>query len=152
MGAVTYPNEKVARFIDLNFIPVQIQTTNAELMEKYVVKWTPTILVVDADGREQYRTVGFFTPDDFIASFMVGKGHWYLGSEQFPEAQGMFREVQEHYPDSEAAAEGTFFGGVARYKETHNPKALREAYDVLTAKFPRSMWTKQADHYRLISK
>jgi hypothetical protein len=35
---------------------------------------------------------------------------------------------------------------------SHDPKNLREAYDELTAKFPTSSWTKQADHYRLISK
>jgi len=152
MGAVTYPDEKAARFVDLNFIPVQVPTTNTELMAKYVVKWTPTLLVVDADGREHYRGVGFFTPDELIASFMVGKGHWYLANEQFPEAQGMFEEVQAAYPQSEAAAEAVFFNGVNRYKMTHNPKVLREAYDTLSAKFPQNMWTKQAAHYRLINK
>jgi hypothetical protein len=35
---------------------------------------------------------------------------------------------------------------------SHDPKPLREAYDQLKAKFPQSTWTKQADHYRLISK
>jgi hypothetical protein len=152
LGAVTYPDERVARFIDLNFIPVQVQTTNAELMEKYVVKWTPTLLVLDADGREHYRAVGFFTPEDLMASFMVGKGHWYLGTGQFPEAQAMFAEVMANYPESEAAAEALFYSGVTRYKMSHDPKVLRESYETLTEKFPKSMWTKQATHYRLIPK
>jgi hypothetical protein len=150
MGAVTYPDEKVTRFVDLNFIPVQIPTANAELMEKYVVKWTPTILVLDADGREHYRMVGFSTPEDFIANFMVGKGRWYLGSESFTEADGMFAEVLSNYPESDAAAEALFFQGVARYKHTHDPKALRASYDRLMEKYPKSMWAKQAAHYRLI--
>src|SRR4030042_486219 len=152
MGAVTYPDERVAKFISLNFIPVQIQTTNTEMMQKYVVKWTPTSLVVDADGREHFRAVGFFAPDEMIATFMVGKGHWYLDTEQYPEAQGMFEEVQRVYPESEAAAEAIFFNGVNRYKMTHDPKKLRECYDLLSAKFPQSSWTKQAAHYRLIGK
>ena len=152
MGAVTYPDEKAAKFIDLNFIPVQIPTSNAALMEKYVVKWTHTLLVLDADGREHYRAVGFFTPDELIASFMVGKGHWYLDTQQFSEAKAMFEEVQAVYPESEAAAEAIFFNGVNRYNMTHDPKVLRESYEALTVKFPQSMWTKQAAHYRLISK
>jgi hypothetical protein len=41
---------------------------------------------------------------------------------------------------------------VARYKMDHNPQALRESYELLKEKFPHSIWTKQADHYRLISK
>ena len=150
MGAVVYPNENVARFVDLNFIPVQIPFTNAKLMEKYVVKWTPTILVVDADGREHYRMVGFATPEDFIANFMVGKGRWYMGEEQWTEAEAMFDEAISNYPESDAAAEALFFRGVSQYKRTHDPKFLRASYEELTAKFPRNMWTKQADHYRLI--
>ena len=152
MGAVTYPDQKVARFIDLNFIPVQVQTSNTELMDKFVVKWTPTLVVLDGEGREHYRAVGFFTPDDLIASFMVGKGHWYLDTEQFPEAQAMFEEVMANYPDNEAAAEAIFFKGVTRYKMTHDPKNLREAYDTLMEKYPQSMWARQAAHYRLINK
>jgi hypothetical protein len=151
MGTVTYPDEKVAKFISLNFIPVQIQVSNAELMQKYAVKWTPTILVLDADGREQFRSVGFFGPDELIAALMVGKGHWYLATAQFPEAQGMFEEVQRVYPQSEAAAEAIFFNGVNLYKMTHDPKKLRECYELLAAKFPQSSWTKQASHYRLIN-
>jgi outer membrane protein assembly factor BamD (BamD/ComL family) len=95
--------------------------------------------------------VGFFAPDDLIATLTLGKGHWCLGTEQFPEARAMFEEVLACYPDTEAAAEAIFFGGVTRYKISHDPKALREAYDLLTSKFPQSMWTKQATHYRLIN-
>ncbi len=51
MGTVTYPNEGVSKFVELNFIPVQIEITNKELTDKYSVTWTPTILVLDAEGR-----------------------------------------------------------------------------------------------------
>jgi hypothetical protein len=152
MGAGTYPQEKVIKFIDLNFIPVQIQSSNTALMDKYVVKWTPTLLVLDADGKEHYRAIGFFTPEDLIATFMTAKGRWYLDTEQYPEARAMFDEVTATYPESDAAAEAIFFRGVARYKEVHEPKFLREAHDLLAEKFPKSMWTRQAAHYHLISK
>jgi len=35
MGAVTYPNAKVAKFISLNFVPVKIETTNTALMQRF---------------------------------------------------------------------------------------------------------------------
>jgi len=142
----------VAKFISLNFVPVQIQTSNAEMMRKFSISWTPSLLVLDAEGREHYRAIGFFTPDDLIATFMTAKGRWALDTEQFTDARAMFEEVISSYPDKEAAAEGLFFLGVARYKMAHDPKALRETYEVLKEKFPQSIWTKQADHYRLISK
>ncbi len=152
MGAVTYPDERVAKFISLNYVPVQIQSSNTEMMQKYVVSWTPTILVLDADLREHYRAVGFFSPEDMIANFMMAKGRWALDTDQLADSRALFEEVVSCYPDSDAAAEATFFLGVAKYKMSHDPKPLREAYDALKAKFPHSPWTKQADHYRLINK
>jgi hypothetical protein len=152
LGAVTYPDERVAKFVSLNFVPVQIETSNQEMMRRFTVSWTPTLIVLDADGREHYRGVGFFTPDDLIATFEAAKGRWALDSDQLADARAIFEEVMECYPDTEAAAMATFFRGVAMYKMDHNPKALRESYDILKEKFPHSIWTKQADHYRLISK
>ncbi len=150
MGAVTYPNEDVARFVDLNFIPVQIETSNTALMQKYAVSWTPTILVLDDDGKEHYRSVGFLPPEVFIATFQVAKGRYHLDLEQFPEAQGLFEEVIERGSVPEVVPEAIFFLGVTKYKATHDPKPLRAAYETLTAKYPGNEWTKRADPYKLI--
>lgn len=150
MGAVTYPQEAVAKFVDYNFIPVQIQVTNTELMQKYAVSWTPTILVLDADGKEHYRSVGFLAPEEFIATFQVGKGRYYLDAEQYVEALAMFDEVIVQTPKAHAVPEAIFFQGVAKYKQTHNPKPLREVYETLTAKYAQSEWAKRAEPYKLI--
>jgi hypothetical protein len=150
MGAVTYPNDKVIKFVDYNFVPVQIQTSNTALVEHFKVKWTPAIFVLDADGNVVHQVVGFLPPEEFIPTFMVAKGKWYFNAEQHPEAQGMFDEALGGYPASTVAAEAVFFLGVSRYKMTHNPKPLREAYETLMAKFPGSEWAKRAAPYRLI--
>jgi tetratricopeptide (TPR) repeat protein len=152
MGAVTYPDERVAKFLSLNFVPVQLQSSHTAMMQKFSVSWTPTLIVLDADGREHYRAVGFFTPEDMIATFMTAKGRWALDTDQLADARALFEEVISLYPDKDAAAEALFFLGVAKYKISHDPKLLRETYDQLKARFPQSMWTKQADHYRLIGK
>jgi tetratricopeptide (TPR) repeat protein len=150
MGAVTYPDEKVVKFVDYNFVPVQIETSNTALVEQFKVKWTPAIFVLDADGNEVHQVVGFLPPEEFIPTFMVAKGKWYFNADQHPEAQGMFDEALQGYPGSAAAAEAVFFLGVSRYKMSHNPKPLREAYETLVAKFPGSEWAKRAAPYRLI--
>jgi hypothetical protein len=152
MGAVTYPQERVAKFIQLNFIPVQLQSSNQAMMEKFAVSWTPTLIVLDADGREHYRAVGFFSPEELISTLETAKGRWALDTGQLAEARATFEEVISCYPDTNAAAEAVFFLGVAKYKMTHDPKPLRETYDELQAKFPNSPWAKQAEHYRLINK
>jgi hypothetical protein len=150
MGAVTYPNKGVAKFVDLNFVPVQVETSNKELMERYNVSWTPTILVLDADGKEHYRFVGFLQPDVFIATFELGKARYYLDLEQFAKARAMFEEIIDRCPVPEVAPEAIFFHGVASYKQTHDAKPLRKAYDTLTAKYPQSDWAKRAEPYKLI--
>jgi hypothetical protein len=150
MGTVTYPNEGVARFVDLNFIPVQIETSNTALMQKYAVSWTPTILVLDADGKEHYRSVGFLPPDVFIATFEVARGRYHLDLDEFAEARARFEEVIDRCPVPEVVPEAIFFLGVAKYKATHDPKPLRAAYETLTAQYPGSEWTKRAEPYKLI--
>jgi TolA-binding protein len=152
MGAVTYPEEKVAKFISLNFVPVQIQSSNKEMMQRFAVSWTPTLIVLDGEGREHFRAVGFFSPEEMVATFAAAKGRWALDTDQLADARALFEEVMNNYPESDAAAMATFFGGVTRYKMDHNPQVLRESYELLKEKFPHSIWTKQADHYRLISK
>ena len=150
MGTVTYPNEGVAKFVDLNFVPVQVEVSNKELMEKYSVSWTPTILVLDAEGKEHYRSVGFLQPDAFIATFELGKARYYLDLEQFAEARALLEKLIERSPVPEVVPEAIFFHGVATYKHTHDPKPLRKAYDTLTAKYPQSEWAKRAEPYKLI--
>jgi len=150
MGAVTYPTEAVARFVDFNFIPVQVAVSRTDLMQKYAVSWTPTILILDADGKEHYRTVGFLSPEEFIATFQVGKGRYYLDLDQFPEAIAMFEEAKANPTAGNAKPEAIFFEAVARYKQTHDPKPLRAAYETLTATYPQTEWAKRAEPYKLI--
>jgi thioredoxin-related protein len=150
MGAVTYPNPGVAKFIDLNFIPVQVEISNKELTEKYNISWTPAILVLDADGKEHYRSVGFLQPDLFIATFEVGKGRYYLDLEKFAEARAQFEEFIERCPVPEVLPEAIFFRAVATYKQTHDAKPLKEAYNTLSAKYPGSEWAKRAEPYKLL--
>ncbi|MFP3868888.1 MAG: thioredoxin fold domain-containing protein [Desulfobacteraceae bacterium] len=152
MGAVTYPNEKVIHFLDYNFVPVQIPTANTEMVSKFSVTWTPTLIVMDAEGKEKQRVVGFLPPEEFIPTFMAAKGRWHFDAEQYSQANALFEEVLASYPESQAAPEALYFKGVSQYKTTHDPKPLREAYDALTAKYPQSEWTKKALPYRLIEK
>ena len=150
MGAVTYPNEGVAKFVDLNFVPVQVETSNKDLVGKYNVSWTPTILVLDSDGKEHYRSVGFLQPDVFIATFELGKARYYLDLEQFAEARALLEELIERCPVPEVLPEAIFFHGVASFKQTHDGKPLKKAYETLMAKYPQSEWAKRAEPYKLI--
>ena len=73
MGAVTYPDDKVADFIAKNMIPLQVKADHP-LAGEFKVTWTPTICVLDFYGKEHHRTVGFFPPEEFIPSLLLGMG------------------------------------------------------------------------------
>jgi tetratricopeptide (TPR) repeat protein len=152
MGAVTYPDQEVAKFVDLHFIPVQIETSeqNQALMQQYGVSWTPSLFVLDAEGKSHYSTVGFIPPDEFVPTFMVGKARWYFDTGQLAEARAHLEEMLSRYPHPNAAAEAIFFLGVTKYKMTHDPKPLKAAYEELKSKYPQSEWTKRADPYKLL--
>ena len=59
MGAVTFPDDKVADFIMQRMVPLQV-LADKPLADEFRVKWTPTIIVLDYYGKEHHRTVGFF--------------------------------------------------------------------------------------------
>ena len=68
MDAVTYPDDKVAQFINVNLIPLRVKSDSMPLSKDFNVTWTPTVITLDQDEKEQYRTVGFLSPSELIPS------------------------------------------------------------------------------------
>jgi tetratricopeptide (TPR) repeat protein len=150
MDAVTYPHEAVAEFVMSNLIPLRVQFDAQPHATNFNLKWTPTLITLDTDGKEHHRTVGFLGPDEVIASLLLGIGKSHFESERFEKAIGYFDKILQNHQKSHAAPEATYLRGVARYKSTHDPKPLREAYDNLKSGYPESEWTHRAQPYSLI--
>ena len=72
MGAVTYPDSRVAEFINNRMIPLQMLYDAQPYASDYNVKWTPTIITLDQKGKEHHRIVGFLPPDEFIPGLLLG--------------------------------------------------------------------------------
>jgi len=150
MDAVTYPNENVIEFIQKNMIPLRVAFDAQPLATEFNLKWTPTLIVLDADGKEHQRTVGFFPPDELIPSLLLGIAKSYFDRERFSEALSTLDKLMRDYPNSDSIPEALYLQGVSKFKSTHNPKPLKEAYEQLQAKYPSSEWTKRAYPYRLL--
>ena len=150
MGAVTYPNEKVAEFVEKHMVPIQVMFNAQPLATDFKVKWTPTVITLDEEGNEHHRTVGFLSPEEFIPSLMLGMGKAHFDREKFEGAMALFDRLLKDYPKSDAAPEAVYLRGVAQYKSSHNAKPLKEAYEKLQAEYPSSEWTKRAQPYRLL--
>jgi hypothetical protein len=149
MGAVTYPNEKVAEFVMNRMVPIQV-LSDSPLADEFKVKWTPTIVVLDYYGKEHHRTVGFFPPEEFIPSMILGMGKIDFDADQFNDAIIHFDALLKEYPQSAATPEAIYLRGVSRYKASHDAKPLKEAYEKLKADYPASEWTRRAEPYGLL--
>jgi TolA-binding protein len=150
MDAVTYPNAKVAEFINKNMIAVRVPADAKPLSVDFNVNWTPTLITLGPDGREHHRTLGFLAPEELIPSLMLGMAKVHFDSGRFEEALAGLAALLAEYPKSDAAPEAIYLRGVNRYKNTHDAKPLKEAYEQLLAEHASSEWTKRAYPYRLL--
>lgn len=150
MGAVTYPDAKVVEFISKNLIPIQVKSDAQPISTNFNVKWTPSLITLDQEGKEHHRTVGFLSPDELIPSLLLGIAKCHFDQEHFNEALASLDKLMADYPKSAAAPEAIFLRGVSQYKSTHDAKPLKEAYGKLQSDYPSSEWTKRAYPYRLL--
>jgi hypothetical protein len=150
MDAVTYPNDSVAAYIARNVVPVRVPHDHETLAERFRVQWTPTLLVLDSEGTEHHRTVGFLPPEELVPSLLLGAAKWRFNANRPELALHDLDEILSSHPKSDFAAEAVYLSGVCRYKTSHDPKPLKEAYERLKAEHPGSEWEKRAYPYRLL--
>jgi thioredoxin-related protein len=147
MDAVTYPNEAVVQFIDKNVVPVRVRFDQQPLAKQFKVKWTPTVILLDAAENEVYRNEGFLPPDSLIPALILGIGKLELEHANYDKAASHFSNIVSKYAESDEAPEAVYFLGVARFKTTKDLREMREAYEKLKTKYPTSSWTKKAQPY-----
>lgn len=114
------------------------------LGQRFGAEWTPTILMIGADGVERHRMEGFLPADDFLAHLELGLGRIALSGRDFEEAETRFRDVVARHPDADPAAEALYWAGVARYKATHDAAALADTARAFTEAYQDTPWAKKA--------
>ena len=144
-----WPDERVARFVAENFIPARVHVKDDAALfqkygEKYAAQWTPTVLELDAEGVERHRMEGFLPTEDFLAQLILGRAKIAFQEKKWDEAIKLFRRVYEELPDSDTAAEALYWTGVARYKSTNDPTALKETARAFSSRYSDSTWAKKA--------
>ena len=150
MDAVTYPEKAVTQFIQKSFIPLLVAFDAKPLSTDFNIKWTPTLITLGSDRKEHHRTIGFLDPEGFISNSLLGIGKYHFDNDRYPEALSFFENIIGEHPQSDVVAEAIFLQGVSRYKNSGDPKPLKEAYEILSSNYPDSEWTKRAYPYRLL--
>ena len=150
MEEVTFPDTEVANFITDRMIPLRAEISSSRLVSDFRVVWTPTLVVLDLYGKEYQRTLGFLPPNDLVPSLLLGIGKVAFESGQYSESVIQFNTLLNGHPTSAFAPEAVYLRGVARYKSSHTPGALKECYQQLLAQYPDSDWTRRAEPYSLL--
>jgi tetratricopeptide (TPR) repeat protein len=150
MDVITYASEEVISFVKANLIPLRIDINKKASYDEYNAIWTPTLLILDYQGHEVQRTIGFLQPDEFIARMYLGiaKVHFTVG--EFDAANMYLKKLMELYPADTAVPEAVYFRGVNLYKQNNDPTQLKMTYEELLKKYPDNTWTKRAYPYRLL--
>ncbi|TLD41886.1 MAG: hypothetical protein JETT_1827 [Candidatus Jettenia ecosi] len=150
MDAVSYPEKRVNEFITNSFIPLRVRSDAQPIATNFNLKWTPTHIVLDTEGKEHHRTIGFLSPEELIPSLLLGIAKVHFDLSEFKEAISKLEKVLSDFPESGSAPEAMYLRGVCLYKSTNNSKGLKDAYEQLQNTYPESEWTKRASPYRLL--
>lgn len=152
MDAVAYIDPAVIDFINQTVIPIRTPADDPVLGDRYTIKWTPALLILDDKGVEHYRTLGFYPPQELIPSLLLGIGKAKFNLPDRAAACDCFGRIIDQYPASPQAPEAIYLNGVARYIESRDIANLIGIYDRLTVEYPASPWLTRADPYRLLKK
>ena len=146
MDAVTYPQERNVLFTEDYFIPVRIHTGNhPELTEQYHVPWTPTFVVLGADGTEHYREIGYLPPDEFIPHLTLGLGRVAFQEKDYSQAGRYYESIVGQHNSSGAVPEAHFFLGICKGELGHRDERLA-IWRRLFEEYPKSSWAKKVSH------
>ncbi len=146
MGAYTYPDPRVSRFINQHTVPVQINVTqDTGALERYHAQWTPALIYFDVDNREFRRSYGPLNADQFLAEFSLAHALRYYHSGQFEESITLFKDALEYTKtDPVRHAENLYWIGPAIYEHTGNVDELIAGFKELQRTYPNGDWTKKS--------
>ena len=144
-----WPDPRVVKFVNENFIPARVHVKDDSALyqrysEKYNTQWTPTILELDSRGEERHRIEGFLPTEEFLSQLMLGRAQIAFAAQNWDEAERLFREVVEKFPDTDAAPEALYWAGATSYKGTNNPAALKQTAAAFKERYQDTSWAKKS--------
>jgi hypothetical protein len=74
MGAGTFPDRALQQYIEKNYVPVKfISGADSEQFYRYGILIEPAFIVLDTEGNEVYRKIGYFEADLLIEQLEKAK-------------------------------------------------------------------------------
>ena len=74
MKTCTLITQGVQDYIKINFIPIKYESgTDSEQFMRFGVTAKPAVIVLDSEGNEIFRKIGYFEPDVFIEKLAMAR-------------------------------------------------------------------------------
>ncbi len=74
METGTFQTASVQESVNTYFVPLKFESgKDAEQFMRFSVTATPAYVVLDANGNEIYRTIGYYEADDFISQLKIAR-------------------------------------------------------------------------------
>lgn len=147
MDAVTYPNDKVAAYVQENVIPLRIGHDEQPYADQFKVKWTPRIFILDANGSSDHDVMGFLPPDELVPFIQLGQAKKAFHNNYLDQAIEMLDSLLLESSASGSAPEAVFLRGVSHFKKNDDPKTLKEVYRLLKFDYSQSAWARRGFPY-----
>ena len=106
--------------------------------------WTPTVLILDSDGKERYRNEGYLPREEFMAQLDLAIARVAFMNKKFAEAEKLYKAVIEKHAASMAVPEAIYWAAVSHYKGTNDHTVLGEVPEKLKGKYADTIWAKKA--------
>lgn len=106
--------------------------------------WTPTVIILDENGKERYRIEGYLPKDDFAAQLLMGLARVSIMKKKWADAESLLQQILDKYPNAAIAPGAVYWLGVSKYSRTHDPKELGQVVTELKQRYPNSPWNKRA--------
>ncbi len=100
--------------------------------------------ILDPEGRERYRFVGYLPADDYLAQLHMGLGKAAFAHKKWDVAQRWFQTLLDRFANSDLAPEALYWVGVSPYQATHDSQHLKRTAEEFTRRYQQSSWAKRA--------
>lgn len=149
MDTGTYPNETVQQVLGEHAVAAQFNTAEPtdqtkQLMRRFRMVWTPTLIFLDHHEIELRRQLGFVPAEQLVADVGMAVGMKHVVHAKFDDAFKQFRFVRERHAGIDTGAEALYWAGVAALRRDGNAEQLLVQWKELQEQYPDSQWWTKA--------
>ena len=145
LESVTFAGEGVAEAVDVSVVPLRLQADDEpELVARYRVTMTPTIVLTDANGNACYRIEGFLPAEEFLTLLSLGVGTFECRLQEPPPPDAhVDASAPTELGGTDQIAQALYWQATARFRRTGDTARLRSDWQAIASQFPRSPWAQR---------